>query len=117
MHTDFGSPQLNSIRSGESFVTIPIINDLTFGYFWSAKLDAYRFPSQSDIFTFDSGFGILNSGSGGIRGPITIVPTIISQVLKNLEVTRTDKNHGKVFNCSEYEKLGSFSLRFGGYWI
>lgn len=28
-----------------------------------------------------------------------------------------DKYRGKVFNCSEYAKLGSFSLRFGGYWI
>jgi hypothetical protein len=117
MHTDFGPPQLNAIRSGESFVTIPISNDLNFGYFWSAKVDAYRFPSQFAIFTFDSGFGILQTGTSCIQGPSTIVPTIISQVLKNVEVTRTDKFHGKVFSCNQYEKLGSFSLRFGGYWI
>jgi hypothetical protein len=45
MYTDFGPINANAIRSGDSFVTITISNDLRYGDFWSAMIDAYRFSA------------------------------------------------------------------------
>lgn len=103
IHTDFGPANPNSIRSGESFVTIPITNNEIYGVYWSATVDAYRFPEyQTSIFTFEPRFGVFNTGNSCIQGPSSLVTKIISNILKNVEVTRTDKYRGKVFNCNDF---------------
>ena len=53
-YTDFGPANLNAVRTGETFVSIPISNDSYYGAFWSATIDAFRFPgiSSTEIYTF-----------------------------------------------------------------
>ena len=79
MYTDFGPINANAIRSGDSFVTIPISNDLRYGDFWSVMIDAYRFSEyQTGIYTFEPRFGIIQSGTSSIAGPTSFITEIVN---------------------------------------
>jgi len=52
---DFGKKDPAAVKTGMTMVSIPISNDDYYGYFWSADVDAFRFPdgaSPKNIFSF-----------------------------------------------------------------
>jgi hypothetical protein len=59
-------------------VSIKITNDKTYGIFWAASIDGYRFMNSKTVFIFQQQFGIIASGSGCITGPTEFVKPIIT---------------------------------------
>ena len=113
---DFGEPNLDTFdldADGFEIESVDTVDE------WSNFVSGYRFNTEDDDVEEIIGYqrAYLDTSNDSISGPSEHIDAIYNKILSATNGIATDDIFQHVYQCSDIDKLPSFSLKFGEEWL
>ena len=113
---DFGEPNLDTFDLDADGFEIESVDTVDQ---WSNFVSGYRFNTEDDDVEEIIGYqrAYLDTSNDCISGPSEHIDAIYNKILSATNGIATDDIFQHVYQCSDIDKLPSFSLKFGEEWM